>query len=87
MDEPTAGLDPKERVHLRNILAKIAQDCIVIVATHVVSDIENVADEILILKEGVLFDKNTPEDLIGKYAPGKNLESVYLHIFGSEESL
>lgn len=85
MDEPTAGLDPKERVHLRETLALLARDRIVIVATHVVSDIESVAKEVLLLKEGDLVDKDTPSNLVNKYAPNEDLESVYLSIFGEDE--
>jgi len=84
MDEPMAGLDPKERVHLRNTLAEKSKTCIVIIATHIVSDVENVADEILILKKGRLCEKDTPGNLIEKYSPGESLESVYLSVFGTE---
>lgn len=87
MDEPTAGLDPKERVHLRRVLSEIAQTRIVLVATHVVSDIESVSDEILILKKGRLYDKGPPQRLIDTYAAGRNLEAVYLSVFGSGDSI
>ena len=86
MDEPTAGLDPKERVRLRQVLAQLAHDCIIIVATHVVSDVEHVASEILLLKEGQLVDQASPAALIEKYAPGGTLEDVYLTIFGEDEA-
>lgn len=56
-DEPTAGLDPKERVRLRELLAALARDRIVLVATHVVSDVENVADAIILLKAGKIVDQ------------------------------
>lgn len=85
MDEPTAGLDPKERVRLRSVLTELAQNSIVLVATHVVSDVEHVANEILLLKEGQLVDKAPPADLIEKYAAGGTLEDVYLAIFGEDE--
>ena len=86
MDEPTAGLDPKERVRLRTALAELAHDRIILVATHVVSDVEHVANEILLLKEGRLVDHAPPAELIGKYAPGGTLEDVYLAIFGEDET-
>lgn len=86
MDEPTAGLDPKERVRLRQVLADLARDRIIIVATHVVSDVEYVAKEILLLKKGQLVDHASPTELIEKYAPGGTLENVYLAIFGEDES-
>lgn len=85
MDEPTAGLDPKERVRLRETLAELAQDRVVVVATHVVSDVESVASEILLLQDGILVDKASPQVLVEKYAPGGTLEDVYLAIFGSDE--
>lgn len=50
LDEPTAGLDPKERIRIRNLVAQIAFDKIVIIATHVVSDIEFIAKEVLLMK-------------------------------------
>ena len=86
MDEPTAGLDPKERVRLRQVLAQLAHDRIIIVATHVVSDVEHVASEILLLMEGQLVDQASPAALIEKYAPGGTLEDVYLTIFGEDEA-
>lgn len=85
LDEPTAGLDPKERVRLRNLLAELAEDRIILVATHVVSDVESVANEILLLKAGRLVDQAPVQALIDTYAPGKNLESVYLSVFGEED--
>ena len=86
MDEPTAGLDPKERVRLRGVLAELAHERIILVATHVVSDVEHVASEILLLKEGRLVDRAAPAALIEKYAPGGTLEDVYLSIFGEDEA-
>ena len=85
LDEPTAGLDPKERVHLRRVLAAAARQAIVIVCTHVVSDVEHVADEILLLRDGALIDKAPPAQLVEAYAPGKGLEDVYLALFGDED--
>lgn len=64
LDEPTAGLDPKERIRLRNTIATIALDRIVLWTTHIVSDIEYIAKEILMLKEGKLIRSSKPEDLI-----------------------
>lgn len=85
LDEPTAGLDPKERVRLRELLAEMAKDRIILMATHVVSDVETVATEILLLKNGKLVDKAPVERLIETYAPGQNLEAVYLAVFGEED--
>ncbi|WP_042454718.1 ABC transporter ATP-binding protein [Neobacillus dielmonensis] len=64
VDEPTAGLDPKERIRFRNLLSEIAQDRIVLLSTHIVSDIEYIAKEILIMKNGRLIEKNTPQKLM-----------------------
>ena len=86
LDEPTAGLDPKERVRLRQVLAGLTQSCVVLVATHVVSDVEHVANEILLLKDGHLVDHAAPAALIEEYAPGGTLEDVYLSIFGENEA-
>ncbi len=81
-DEPTAGLDPKERIRVKKLMSELANDKIVIIATHIVPDIENIANEIIILKNGVLKEKDTPEKLIKKYAKNGNLEDVYMNIFG-----
>jgi ABC-2 type transport system ATP-binding protein len=64
LDEPTAGLDPKERVRLRNFIATIALNKIVILATHVVSDIEYIAKEVLFLKQGKLVLQDEPARIL-----------------------
>ena len=84
LDEPTAGLDPKERVRLRRLLSELAKDRIILVATHVVSDVETVAKEILLLKDGRLVAQAPVAGLVEQYAPGGSLEDVYLHVFGEE---
>lgn len=66
LDEPTAGLDPKQRIAIRNYISKIAFNKIVIIATHVVSDIEFIAREIIMLKKGVIVDHAPPQELIQK---------------------
>lgn len=63
LDEPTAGLDPKERIRIRNFISEIAKDKIVIFATHVVSDIEFIAKEVIFLKSGQLVSYDTPNSL------------------------
>lgn len=64
LDEPTAGLDPSERIRLRGILSKLSKDKIIILSTHIVSDIEYVADEVLILKDGELIKRAGPSQLL-----------------------
>lgn len=66
LDEPTAGLDPKQRIAIRNYISRIAFNKIVIIATHVVSDIEYIAREIIMLKKGVIVDNAPPHELIKK---------------------
>ena len=63
LDEPTAGLDPKERIRIRNLVAETAFDKIVIIATHVVPDIEFIAKEVLLLKQGELIGMGKPHEL------------------------
>ncbi|MDE7283484.1 MAG: ABC transporter ATP-binding protein, partial [Lachnospiraceae bacterium] len=61
LDEPTAGLDPKERVRFRNLIADFSKDKIVILSTHIVSDVEYIADTILMMKSGKLLLRGTVE--------------------------
>ena len=61
LDEPTAGLDPKERVRFRNLIAGFAQDKIVILSTHIVSDVEFIASRILVMRAGQFVMDGTPE--------------------------
>lgn len=91
LDEPTAGLDPKERARLRDHIYRRAQDRIVLLATHIVSDIEAIADCILLMKEGRLLRSGTAAQLIASlpadwkpvlHAP--SLEDVYLYYLGDD---
>lgn len=66
LDEPTAGLDPKQRISIRNYISRIAFSKIVLIATHVVSDIEFIARDIIMLKHGVIVDNAPPSELIKK---------------------
>ncbi|ASA24119.1 ABC transporter ATP-binding protein [Paenibacillus donghaensis] len=63
LDEPTAGLDPKERVRFRNLIANFAKDKIVLLSTHIVSDVEYIADQILVMKKGGLLMSGTVDQL------------------------
>ena len=64
LDEPTAGLDPKERIRIRNLISELAQDCTVLLSTHVVSDIECIAEQVLLIKQGKLIGSNPTDVLI-----------------------
>ena len=63
LDEPTAGLDPTERIRFRNLISKFAQGRTILLATHIVSDVECIAKEIIILKEGSLITQGTTDAL------------------------
>ncbi|BDR59133.1 ABC transporter ATP-binding protein [Xylocopilactobacillus apicola] len=64
LDEPTVGLDPEERVRFRNLISSLSNDKIVILSTHIVSDIEYIADEVLILKDGDFKERGTASELL-----------------------
>lgn len=66
LDEPTAGLDPKERVRFRNLISEYAEDKIIILSTHIVSDIEAIANEVLLMKKGRFVLQGTVPELIHK---------------------
>ncbi|QOV19529.1 ABC transporter ATP-binding protein [Blautia liquoris] len=75
LDEPTAGLDPKERVRFRNLIAEIGKENIVILSTHIVSDIEHIADTILMMKDGQFIYQGKWDESQG------DLEKFYLKQF------
>lgn len=75
LDEPTAGLDPKERVRFRNLIAEIGKESIVLLSTHIVSDIEHIADTVLIMKDGQLIYNEKWEEGDG------DLETFYMEKF------
>ncbi len=76
LDEPTAGLDPKERVNFRELLAEFEKDRIIILSTHIVPDVEKIADDVMIMKEG---------SLVYQGSCCENLEDLYLSFFGGKE--
>lgn len=78
LDEPTAGLDPRERVRFRNIIAEIGKESIVLLSTHIVSDIEHIADEIIMIKSGQLIYQGKWQEDMG------SLEDFYLKEFDGE---
>jgi len=63
-DEPTVGLDPEERVRSRNLISELANDRIIILSSHIVSDIETIADEVAIMKNGALILKGFQPDIV-----------------------
>lgn len=64
LDEPTAGLDPKERVKFRNLISKLGQDRIVLLSTHIVSDVEYIADVILVMKDGIMIHSGSRTEIM-----------------------
>ncbi len=79
LDEPTAGLDPKERVRFRHIFEQLGKDSIVLLSTHIVSDIEKCADRVMVIKDGQKVFDGTEEET------GKDLETFCLDVFGGED--
>ncbi|RBQ10114.1 ABC transporter ATP-binding protein [Pedobacter miscanthi] len=77
-DEPTVGLDPEERVRFRQLISEMANNAIVILSSHIVSDIETIADEVAIMKNGMLIDKGSPA-AITKKMEGKVFETSIPH--------
>ena len=74
-DEPTVGLDPEERVRFRNLISDLANDCIVILSSHIVSDIDTIADQVAIMKEGQLISVGNQEAII-QQVQGKIFETI-----------
>ena len=64
LDEPTAGLDPKERIRFRNLISELAENRLVLLSTHIVSDVEYIADQILLMKDGSLVHHGTSPQLL-----------------------
>ena len=66
VDEPTAGLDPEERVRFRNLLSELSGERVVILSTHIVSDVEATATDIALISKGMLVAHAAPEELLSK---------------------
>ncbi len=66
LDEPTAGLDPKERIRFRNLIAKVSKNRCVILATHIVPDVEYIANKVILLKDGTVYKNDTPINLMNE---------------------
>ena len=69
LDEPTAGVDPLERIHIRNIISSVSAGRIVLIATHIVTDLECIAKEVLVMRKGKIAAAGTPEALIRFVTP------------------
>lgn len=83
LDEPTAGLDPKQRVIVRRLIDRLRRDRVIIVSTHIVSDIESVADSVIIMKNGEIAASGTIMELVSALPDGEqNLENLYMLHFG-----
>lgn len=80
LDEPTAGLDPKERVRFRNLIEQLGKDSIVLLSTHIVSDIEHIANQVLMMKDGQLIFQGNWNEQNG------DLEEFYLKQFEEEKT-
>ncbi len=78
LDEPTAGLDPKERVRFRNLIEEVGKNSIVLLSTHIVSDVEHIADRIIMMRSGQIIYQGAWSEQDG------SLEDFYLKEFGGE---
>lgn len=95
LDEPTAGLDPKERIRLRRYIHELGRNKIVLLTTHIVSDVESIASQILLMQSGHLVKTGTAEQLLDSVCDqvqetvtGKlSLEDVYLHYLADDEDI
>lgn len=79
LDEPTAGVDPQERIRIRNFISELSKDRIVILATHIISDVEAIAKEIIFLKKGSIISKGSPSGLL------KIMESNVFEVYVKDE--
>ena len=66
LDEPTAGLDPKQRINVRNFISEMSLDRCIIIATHIVSDVENIATRVIMLKKGIIQVNDAPKEIISE---------------------
>lgn len=89
LDEPSAGLDPKQRILVRRLILEAASDKIILIATHVISDVESIAKEMILLKKGRIIRKDTGKRLIQELQMTHSqnnitLEDVYMYYFGEK---
>ena len=81
LDEPTAGLDPQERIRVRNLISKIADNRIILISTHIVPDIEYIANRVILLKNGTAYRNASPSEL------AREIEGCVWHVSASEDQL
>ncbi|MFD0710806.1 ABC transporter ATP-binding protein [Paenibacillus sp. GCM10027626] len=81
LDEPTAGLDPQERIRFRNLITKFSENRIVLLATHIVSDIEHIANQVILLKDGQLLKQDTPQALVS------GIEGKVWHVAATDKTI
>lgn len=85
LDEPTAGLDPKQRVIIRRLIGSLSEGRIIIVSTHIVSDIETIADRIVMIRSGEIIENGSVSELCEKVEGAeKTLENLYMQCYGEE---
>lgn len=84
LDEPTAGLDPMERVRFRNVIDHLAENRIILLSTHIVADLESIADMVFLMKDGEIVTQGTVAQLRQSIGGG-SLEDVFMGYFGGEE--
>lgn len=84
-DEPTVGLDPKERVLFKNHIRSLASEKVIILSTHIVSDIEEIADHIIMLKNGKIFLSGAEEEIINQYKESnpsiQSIDDIFMEIY------
>ena len=93
LDEPTVGLDPKERVRFRNLISSLSDNTIIILSTRIVSDVESISDEVLVLNKGVIQDRGSVNQLLKNIensvwevrTPQREMKSYYHSFFISNQ--
>ena len=80
LDEPTTGLDPQERINFRSLITGLAGERLVLLSTHIISDIEHIADEIVMMKEGRILAQESTAGLLARFP---DLETAYMSVCGN----
>ena len=81
LDEPTAGLDPKQRVIIRNLIKNLSSDRTILISTHIVSDVETIADMFFMMKDGSLIAKGSITELCSEDDSCSNIENLYMKLY------